>query len=755
MSQRNRVQVDYNPGQTSLEGAVGASAGNYQVSVAPTPKTNAALQFASVINQLPNVAGQAPNYMNKVAQEKLSMMTEDELLEELAGGDKDALNILQYNKSYNYGLVEKNFKRNLEGYQKRYDELAAQIESYPDPEAFETAIDNLELSIGQEVMKQTANDYQRKAGQALLFNAMPALKAKSLVKYQAYKQDATIQISETKWHDAVAGETTTMTPIERVRLGLDGFLGDLKQFSNITPTQRSRLAEQFVYNVVARYEANGMEGPAISFLDAASTYELYQGAKLGSIGDNAVQFSRLKERLMDVEEVKEETHPANRARVINSAKTAYRILHVGETDSEGISVDIDDLVNAVSTNESAEWKQAAMRAIIEQIDLTNPSVIERSSSLARALGTLKGQTNNARTRDFLNSAIGEVEDSQRLYLEKQNLDPEDTAELDEVVSDFVTLDSWAEIPEDWVIPATGKKVSSGSAVAIESLKKARAKLPWLVADKKTDPLLDYFGTLAKTINKNDFDDFSSVVTSRLINHLRNTETNKKAWDAANEDVVTYKDNLAASAKNFIAEQKREYDLDKEYENLTARQNRIDNGVWDVTGVEFKELEQEINNSAEKGGAFTTIGRLFGGGDAIEEIKSLKRNFEFNVDTVVADRETLLKAVEKTKGKDRTLVLNALAYSLQKFGFSSLGDINEKQLRTLRVAGGRGVIRPNVLISKVPIGDDFKAELLAALNFKQGTIKKPKSKKSYDLVVEKLKADEVDEIQFWKELLKNN
>ena len=80
MSQRNRVQVDYNPGQTSLEGAVGASAGNYQVSVAPTPKTNAALQFASVINQLPNVAGQATNYASKIAQDEVSQMTDAQRL---------------------------------------------------------------------------------------------------------------------------------------------------------------------------------------------------------------------------------------------------------------------------------------------------------------------------------------------------------------------------------------------------------------------------------------------------------------------------------------------------------------------------------------------------------------------------------------------------------------------------------------------------------------------------------------------------
>ena len=88
MAKKPRTQVDYNPGQASLQGGVGASAGNYRVAVAPTPKTNAALQFASFINQVPNVAGPCSNYIEAIGQEKLAMMTEDELDQELAGGNR-------------------------------------------------------------------------------------------------------------------------------------------------------------------------------------------------------------------------------------------------------------------------------------------------------------------------------------------------------------------------------------------------------------------------------------------------------------------------------------------------------------------------------------------------------------------------------------------------------------------------------------------------------------------------------------------
>jgi len=752
MAKKPRTQVDYNPGQASLQGSVGASAGNYRVAVAPTPKTNAALQFASFINQVPNVAGQYTNYIEAIGQEKLAMMTEDELEQELAGGDKKTLNILKYNKAYNYGLVEKNFKRNIDTYQKRFDDMAGMIENYADNDTFLAAMDEEAAAIGSEFLAKTANEYQRKAGEALLFNALPTLRAKSLEKYQAFKQQATIEQGTAAALSSIA-QGTQLSPVENVNKVFGDFKSFLNQFSDIEPAQKSRLLEQLTYNAVAMFEARGQENEAVAFLEAAGAYEIYKGARLGQIGDNTVQFERLRQSLIQVDTEKEETLAANRSRVNNSAKTAYRALHIGEVSKEGISVDLDDLVDAVSTHESEEWKRTAMAALMEQIDLKSPSVIERSSSLARALRLLKGATQNERTRDLLNEAVGEVEPAQDLYLRKTNLEPEDTNELDTVVSDFFTQDWGAPIPDTFIIPRTGKQVSSGSAVGIAAIKKARKSLPFLQADTPTDPLINYLQTLSKLATKGDFEDQSPVIQGGLFTYLKDTNINNELWNESQGNVDKYKALLSDTANRWITDQKQKYDLDNELRDLQAKQER-DVGVWDVTGAEFQEFEDEIREAATKGGLLQTALRKLLGGDAVEGLKSLQDNFEFNAEDISKDRQTLDKIINDQKGKDRDIAYKALAYSFQKYGFNRLEDIDSDLIRKLKLQDPQKEKYPVIYITKVPIGDDFKQQLGLALGYLNG-LKTKNAKNAYDLVKDKLKSDEVNEIEWWRNALKNN
>ena len=754
MPSRNRTQVDYNPGEASLQSGVGASEGNYQVAVAPTPKTNAALQFASFINQIPNVAGQYTNYIESVGKEKLAMMTEDELLEELAGDDKDTLNILKYNKAYNYGLVEKNFKRNLEGYQKQYNDIAANIESYPDPAAFEMALDDLDTAIGSGFLDQTANDYQRKAGEALLINTIPTLRAKSLERYQAYKQDATIQIIQSTIHDEVLMNRDRLPAGELLQFGLRKFKNSLA-FPDLTPTDKSRLMEQFVYGLVSRYEAIGGERDAVDVLDAASVFEIYPGAKLGSIGDNATQFERLRANLLEVDTEKGETQAQNRSRVSNSAKTAYRTLHIGEVDKEGIAVDMDTLVDTVATHENEEWKQAAMQQLMEQIDLTNPSVTERSGSLANGLRLLKGATENERTRDLLDAAVGEVEPAQDLYMRKTILDPAGKEQLQEVVTAYVSNDPFAPIPDKMRVG--DKEVAGGSAQAIKAFKAARKELPWLVADKPSDPLLAYFKKLADTVDGDVFGkNMTPLIQSRVMNHLREVETNNEAWAKAGGDIEAYKAQLDVSTKAFLVDQEREYKLDKELKDLKEKQER-DVGVWDVSGAEFETLEDELREAVASDDSFLKgVAEFIGGGDAVEGFESLKEGFNGGAAQVKEDREKFLKIYKEDKKKsNQDISIKALAYSFQKFGFNSLLDIDQNMLGEIRRSGDKGENYPVIYISKVPIGNAFKGELFAALQYAKGISKEANFKKAYDLVVEHLKSDKAEEIQWWIDTLKNN
>jgi hypothetical protein len=513
--------------------------------------------------------------------------------------------------------------------------------------------------------------------------------------------------------------------------------------------------EQFVYGLVSRYEAIGGERDAVDVLDAASVFEIYPGAKLGSIGDNATQFERLRANLLEADTEKGETQAQNRSRVSNSAKTAYRTLHIGEVDEEGISVDMDTLVDTVATHENEEWKQAAMQQLMEQIDLTNPSVTERSGSLANGLRLLKGSTENERTRDLLDTAIGEVEPAQDLYMRKTILDPTGKEQLQEVVTAYVSNDPFAPIPDKMRVG--DKEVAGGSAQAIKAFKEARKELPWLVADKPSDPLLAYFKKLADTVDGDVFGkDMTPLIESRVMNHLRKVETNNEAWAKAEGDIEAYKAQLDASTKAFLVDQEREYKLDKELKDLKEKQER-DVGVWNVNGPEFAALEDEIREAVSSDDGFLkSIAEFIGGGDAVEGFESLKEGFNGDAAQVKEDREKFLQIYKEDKKKsNQDIAIKSLAYSYQKFGFNSLVDIDQDMLGEIRRSGDKGENYPIIYISKVPIGDDFKTQLGAAYEYKTGVSKGAAFKQSYDLVVEKLKSDKAEEIQWWIELLRNN
>ena len=410
MAKKPRTQVDYNPGQASLQGGVGASAGNYRVAVAPTPKTNAALQFASFINQVPNVAGQYTNYIEAIGQEKLAMMTEDELIEELAGGDKDTLNILKYNKAYNYGLVEKNFKRNVEAYQKQFDDIAGQIETYPDNDSFIAALDNLDASIGSEFIGQTANDYQKKAGEALLFNTLPTLRAKSLQKYQAFKQDATIQLITGSLHDDMIADTQ-MNAAEKSNSFLRQFQTELRQFSNLTPSDKSRLYEQFVLNGVARYQARGQENEAVDFLEAAGLFEIYPGARLGSIGDNPAQFERLRQSLIQVDTEKTETNASIRTRGSANARALF-FSALDNMPEEEWKKKVADYVKSVGVYEAEDWVEGRTEEIAQAV-LNEKTNTGKLRALSLAMSRMTDSTENQDTVGFINSTSFEYEKARR------------------------------------------------------------------------------------------------------------------------------------------------------------------------------------------------------------------------------------------------------------------------------------------------------------------------------------------------------
>jgi len=104
---RKQVQLDL--GTPALR-PTAARGGQYNVAVAPTPKTNSALQLAQALRRTPQVLGQASN----IAKEMGAQAASTTMDVEGALNDKETKGILGYDKAYQQGLVKRHFVMNEE-----------------------------------------------------------------------------------------------------------------------------------------------------------------------------------------------------------------------------------------------------------------------------------------------------------------------------------------------------------------------------------------------------------------------------------------------------------------------------------------------------------------------------------------------------------------------------------------------------------------------------------------------------------------
>ena len=114
-----RVQVDLALGTPALSPTV-HRAGQYNVAVTPTPKTNSALQLAQALRVTPQILGQANNIAKGLGAE--AALKVDNVEEAML--DDDAKGILGYNKAYQHGLVKRHFAMNEESIRERFKNVA-------------------------------------------------------------------------------------------------------------------------------------------------------------------------------------------------------------------------------------------------------------------------------------------------------------------------------------------------------------------------------------------------------------------------------------------------------------------------------------------------------------------------------------------------------------------------------------------------------------------------------------------------------
>ena len=152
-----RKQVELNLGTPALSPTV-QRAGQYNVAVQATPKTNSALQLAQALRYTPQVLGQANNIAKSMGAEAASQVADVEA----ALQDEEVKGILGYDKAYQQGLVKRHFSANESAIRDRFMDLASSPEYMAmDPNEFVAAMQAERAKFTGELMDDFGGNANR------------------------------------------------------------------------------------------------------------------------------------------------------------------------------------------------------------------------------------------------------------------------------------------------------------------------------------------------------------------------------------------------------------------------------------------------------------------------------------------------------------------------------------------------------------------------------------------------------------------
>ena len=225
-----RKQVELDLGTPALQPTV-RRAGQYNVAVAPTPKTNSALQLAQALRVAPQVLGQASNIAKSLGAEAATNVTDVEGALE----NDEVKGILGYDKAYQQGLVKRHFAMNEEAIKERFENLAGNEEFLKmEPEAFVQALQEERNAFNSELMEQFGGNATREqAITALSSTFVDSIIDETSAQWVANKKDQALMM--------VSADTMTLFKNQGVKAGLDYMSSEMSAIGvDLKPSQRAQ-----------------------------------------------------------------------------------------------------------------------------------------------------------------------------------------------------------------------------------------------------------------------------------------------------------------------------------------------------------------------------------------------------------------------------------------------------------------------------------------------------------------------------------
>ena len=280
----SREQVSLDLGTPALR-PTAARGGQYNVAVAPTPKTNSALQLAQALRRTPQVLGQASN----IAKEMGAQAASTTMDVEGAMDDKEAKGILGYDKAYQHGLMKRHFVMNEEAIKERFMGLARTDASLKQkPKEFIATMEGERQAFVNELLDEFGgNENREQAIAALTGSFVDNLRDEATAAWVDNKKDQAFMQLSADTSDIIKKQGIT-AGLKHARAEMNAWALDLK------PSEKATKLRGIITAEAAVLLEQGKLSQAEALLNEAATYSLHGNAKLFGSAMGKKEISKLR-----------------------------------------------------------------------------------------------------------------------------------------------------------------------------------------------------------------------------------------------------------------------------------------------------------------------------------------------------------------------------------------------------------------------------------------------------------------------------
>lgn len=648
---RKQVQLDLGTPALSPTAARG---GQYNVAVAPTPKTNSALQLAQALRRTPQVLGQASNIAKEMGAEAAASTMDVEG----ALNDTETKGILGYDKAYQQGLVKRHFVMNEEAIKERFMGLSRTDDSLKQtPEEFIATMEGERQAFAEELLDQFGgNGNREQAIAALTGSFVDNLRDDATAAWVDNKKDQAFMQLSADTSDIIKKQGIT-AGLKHARAEMNAWALDLK------PSEKAAKLRGIVTADAAVLLEQGKLSQAEALLTEASTYNLHGNAKLFGSTEGKKEITTVK-------------------RAIRAARERNEVSF--SDNSKGLGRSVDALMQDVADPDvSIEDRQASALRMAQRAGVSDEEAqafAEAASvggvdAMMDAYRDLARNSENEVVRDLLNDQLGEINRAKKEYFGGNastigTFTPEDLGTLEADIR--AVMDRNPNTPRTYLpVSVNGRKINVQDPDYIEMMRRINVDYEWTTVPSQKGAIIS---EAQKLIRHKDsrFGDYAQEYAVALQSDL--DAVAPSFYRQAKGDIAVYEGLLTDKATQLRAEYKRRADLRGDTESL---------------------LEVNLPPSKE------TEAREEGGDNrSVRDLKSFS-GVGVTSTELSSDRDAL-KALETTKrGLTKSDKKRLIQASLLDYGFPTVDSIDLEMLRDANMGFSDVLLGDNVLRSMIP------------------------------------------------------